>query len=444
MNRPPPTPRADDESPHGATFGRLGRDPGRPPRTGPAPAAPDEKGADKVFVGYLYGQPRDLNFRLYTHLCHAFLVADGEGKVRRGPGVPSRELTAEAHRAGVKVLLSLGGWGWDKQFAAIVSKPEAEDRYVTSVMEIVDGDDYDGIDLDWEYPDTKEEVVGFERLSRRFRKELDAIGEKKGRPMVLTMAASANPGTLRWLGKEFLLETMDWINVMTYDFTGDWTRLRGPPLAPLRLVEAAGGAPRSTELTMKYLLEERGLPADRLAVGIPLYGRGFAVAEPYASTKGAPKARIPQGRLRQPPPAPARGGLDAELGRRDQEPLAHLARPLGRDRLRRRRVGRPQDRVGDEAGLPRRLLLAGRRRPPARRDQPPPGCLSEGMGELGGPGRCAASESFRAVTKSPPTWVRRELPGRQDGRGQVHGRAPSPRNGRFMSRTPGTRAGSMM
>jgi chitinase len=30
-------------------------------------------------------------------------------------------------------------------------------------------------------------------------------------------------------------------------------------------------------------------------VGIPLYGRGFAVSEPYASTKDAPRVRIPQG-----------------------------------------------------------------------------------------------------------------------------------------------------
>ena len=60
----------------------------------------------------------------------------------------------KAHQAGVKVLVSLGGWGWDRQFAAIVSKPPAEDRYFKSVMAIVDENDYDGIDLDWEYPDT--------------------------------------------------------------------------------------------------------------------------------------------------------------------------------------------------------------------------------------------------------------------------------------------------
>ena len=46
---------------------------------------------------------------------------------------------------------------------------------------------------------------------------------------------------------------------------------------------------------MKYLLEERGLPADRLAVGIPLYGRGFAVAEPYAVDQGRAEDALPRG-----------------------------------------------------------------------------------------------------------------------------------------------------
>jgi chitinase len=254
-----------------------------------------EKDADKVFVGYLYGEPRNINFHLYTHLYHAFLVADEDGNVQPRRNVPSRELTGAAHKAGVKVVLSLGGWGWDRQFASIVDKPEAEDRYVKSVIQTVDEFDYDGIDLDWEYPDTAREVVGFERLSRRFRKLLDAIGEKKGRQMLLTMAVSSNPGTLKWLGKDFLLETMDWINVMTYDFTGGRTTYAGHHSPLFASSKQPGGNPRSTELSMKYLLEERAMPANRLAVGIPLYGRGFAVSEPYASTKDAPKTRVPQG-----------------------------------------------------------------------------------------------------------------------------------------------------
>jgi chitinase len=265
--------------------------------SGPVFAGGPAKEPDKVFVGYLFGQPRNIHFGLYTHLCHAFLTADGEGKVQSGRNVPNREITGQAHKAGVKMLLSLGGWGWDRQFASIVSKPEAEDRYVKSVVAIVDDFDYDGIDLDWEYPDNENEVVGFERLTRRLRKEIDAIGKKKGRAMCLTMAASANPGTLKWLGKEFLLENMDWLNVMTYDFTGEWTNYAGHHSPLFASSKQPGGSGRSTEATMKYLLEERGLPANRLAVGIPLYGRGFAVPEPYASTKNkaATKGRVPRG-----------------------------------------------------------------------------------------------------------------------------------------------------
>jgi chitinase len=246
---------------------------------------------EEVFVGYLFRQPAKINYRLYTHLCHAFLVADEDGKIRTSRNVPSRSVTGEAHKAGVKVILSLGGWGWDKQFASIVSKPEAFDRYVKAVMEIVDTYDYDGIDLDWEYPDTSEEIVGFDRLVRRFRKELDELGRKKGKPMVQTMAVSSNSGTLRWLKKDVVLETMDWLNVMTYDYSGTWTPYAGHNSPLHASSRQPGGSPRSTELTMRYLVRDRGFPPGRLAVGIPLYGRGFAVSEPYASTKNVPAAR---------------------------------------------------------------------------------------------------------------------------------------------------------
>jgi len=244
---------------------------------------------DNVFVGYVYRSTSNINFKLYTHLAHAFITADESGIVRTNRNVPNQELAARAHQAGVKVLLSLGGWGWDKQFAAMVSKPAAEDRYVTSVLGMVDAFDYDGIDLDWEYPDTAEEITGFERLTKRFRKQLDALGGKKNRPMFQTMAAAASTNTLRWLSTEVLLQTMDWINVMTYDMAGEWTDYAGHH-SPLFASSKQPGSPRSTELSMKYLIE-RGMPANRLALGIPLYGKGFPVSEPYASTKNKAQGR---------------------------------------------------------------------------------------------------------------------------------------------------------
>lgn len=254
-----------------------------------------EEGPEKVFVGYVYGSTEGIDFQLYTHLCHAFLTADGDGKVNASRGVPNKELTTKAHEAGVKVLLSLGGWGWDDQFASIMSKKESEDRYVEAVMKAVEAGDYDGIDLDWEYPDSEKEVEGFERLTRRLRAALDDREKATGREMAVTMAASCNEGTLKWLGTEFLTQTMDWVNVMTYDMAGEWTDYAGhhSPLFPSS--RQPGGSPRSSAGAIEYLLNERKLPADKIALGIPLYGKGFAVKEPYASTKGAPRLRRGEG-----------------------------------------------------------------------------------------------------------------------------------------------------
>jgi chitinase len=256
-------------------------------------AAPSEGTSDKVFIGYVAGMPKDINYSMYTHLCHAFVVAEKDGSLVAGEQVPNHELTREAHKAGVKVLVSLGGWGWDENFAARSLDQQSEDRYVKAVMAIVDEYDYDGIDLDWEYPDTNIEIVGFERLTRRFRKLLDKLGIKKNRPMLLTMAASAHPTTLKWLSNKFLLETMDWVNIMTYDYVGGWASFAGHHSPLFASAKLPKDDVLSTELTMKYLLEERGLPAERLALGIPLYGRVFAVGEPYVSTARAPKPSRP-------------------------------------------------------------------------------------------------------------------------------------------------------
>jgi chitinase len=52
--------------------------------------------SNKVFVGYVYRRPQKVNFGLYTHLCHAFVVADRDGKIRPSQSCPSRDLVAAA------------------------------------------------------------------------------------------------------------------------------------------------------------------------------------------------------------------------------------------------------------------------------------------------------------------------------------------------------------
>ena len=248
----------------------------------------------KVCVGYLYGRADDLNYDIYTHLCHAFLTADADGTIHTPRGTTGRELTAEAHEHGVAVLVSLGGWGWDEQFAAIAADESIRAKYVDSVMQVVDSGDYDGIDLDWEYPDTAAEVAGFEALCRGFRDRLDARAKAVGRPMRLTMAAAANPGTLKWLDPAKTLATLDWVNVMTYDFTGPWVDYAGHN-APLFPTKRAPGAIRSVSETIRFLIDNQGFPADRLALGLPLYGRASVAPEPFALKVKDSEIRTPRG-----------------------------------------------------------------------------------------------------------------------------------------------------
>ena len=76
----------------------------------------------KVFVGYVYQQPQKINFRSIRIFAMRSWWPTRMARSGQARSCPSRQLVADAHQAGVKVLLSLGGWGWDKQFAAIVEQ----------------------------------------------------------------------------------------------------------------------------------------------------------------------------------------------------------------------------------------------------------------------------------------------------------------------------------
>jgi len=95
---------------------------------------------------------------------------------------------------------------------------------------------------------------------------------------------------------------------MTYDYAGPWGDYAGHNSPLFASSKQPAGTPRSTERTMDYLVKERGLPADRLAVGLPLYGRGFPVTVPYASTKGVAKGRHTAGGYRDYHELLAKGG----------------------------------------------------------------------------------------------------------------------------------------
>ena len=53
----------------------------------------------------------------------------------------------------LKILISVGGWTWSKNFSDAVLTDTANRNFTQSAVDIVANHNLDGVDMDWEYPD---------------------------------------------------------------------------------------------------------------------------------------------------------------------------------------------------------------------------------------------------------------------------------------------------
>ena len=60
----------------------------------------------------------------------------------------------EFKKHGIKVTLALGGWNDSKgdKYSRLVNSPSARARFIEDVIQFIEKHDFDGLDLDWEYP----------------------------------------------------------------------------------------------------------------------------------------------------------------------------------------------------------------------------------------------------------------------------------------------------
>ena len=77
---------------------------------------------------------------------------------------------------------------------------------------------FDGIDIDWEYPNGNDKGK-FTALLTELRRHLNVQGTKDNRQYLLTIAAPASPSHYANLDLTRIHPLVDWINLMSYDFT---------------------------------------------------------------------------------------------------------------------------------------------------------------------------------------------------------------------------------
>ncbi len=242
------------------------------PHAGEPPQVVEPRPA-KTVVGYYASWKRAeldhtrIGYSMLSHIAHAFVWPDASGNLVVPKNFLYPELVAESHAYGVKVLLSVGGYGNSAGFPGTSGAPEYRARFIGQLVEFCRANGYDGVDLDWEFVSNAEEGAAFTALVR----ELRAALQGEAPPLLLTMAAPTNNYWGRWIGFEELAAEFDLVGFMTYGYHGAWSGHAGHN-APLR--PCGGDGCGSVAETLVYALS-RGVPPEKLLLGIPFFGRSF-------------------------------------------------------------------------------------------------------------------------------------------------------------------------
>ena len=253
------------------------------------PAKPDFR-----LVGYVAGweKPVPIAAEKLTAVNFAFAHIGSDGRVALDQAGAAEALVRlhalRMRNPRLKILVSIGGWGADG-FSDAASTDASRATFAHSVDELIVRHGLDGVDLDWEYPGLPgpgirhrdEDKRNFTLLLQTLRQHLDALGAKQSRSAdnhFLLTAALADGEFTKFVELDRIHAYLDWIDLMTYDFHNSLTPTTGHHAALQKSKTSAAGE-RSVERAVKEYLAA-GVPARKLVIGVPFYGRAFAEVKP--------------------------------------------------------------------------------------------------------------------------------------------------------------------
>jgi chitinase len=209
----------------------------------------------------------------------------------RGSFNQLRELKAK--HPGLKVIWSFGGWTWSGGFTQAAANPAAfADSCYNLVKDPRWADVFDGIDIDWEYPNACGAQCDASGPAA-FKNVISALRTRFGSSALVTAAITADGSTGGNMDKADYAggaQYLDWIMPMTYDYFGAFTP--NGPTAPHSPLTSYAGIPTPGFYADAAVqkLKGKGVPASKILLGIGFYGRGWqgvTQAAPGGSASGA-------------------------------------------------------------------------------------------------------------------------------------------------------------
>ncbi|MEU8025681.1 MULTISPECIES: glycosyl hydrolase family 18 protein [Micromonospora] len=193
----------------------------------------------------------------------------------------------------LKVIWSFGGWTWSGGFTQAAQNPAA---FAESCYNLVEdprwADVFDGIDVDWEYPNACGLTCDTSGPNA-FKNVISALRSKFGSSALVTAAITAdgsNGGKIDATDYAGAIGNLNWLMPMTYDYFGAFNA-QGPtaPHSPLYSYDGIPQAGFNSDAAIQKL-KGKGIPADKLLLGIGFYGRGWTgvtQSAPGGSATGA-------------------------------------------------------------------------------------------------------------------------------------------------------------
>ena len=176
----------------------------------------------------------------------------------------------------LKILISIGGWTWSGKFSDAVLSDTSRQNFAASAVSIIRKFDMDGIDIDWEYPGQPgydgnvyrpEDKENYTLLFKELRRQMDMLKLTTGKTYLLTTAAGAFKGFLDHTDMADAQQYLDYINLMTYDYSGGKVASHHTELYASKAYAAHNNADEAVTLFIAA-----GVPAAKLVMGIAFYG----------------------------------------------------------------------------------------------------------------------------------------------------------------------------
>jgi len=175
-------------------------------------------------------KPADIPLGYYSHIFYSFSLINPktfklEPMDKRTGTLYSDVSALKSRQPGLQVWLAVGGWAMNDPgpyrttFSDVAKSEEAQDEFFESLVTFLRKNDYDGVDIDWEYPVAEDrggieaDFKNFVTLLKRLRQRLN----QSGVPLGISITLPASYWYLRGFDIVNLEPHVDFFNMMTYD-----------------------------------------------------------------------------------------------------------------------------------------------------------------------------------------------------------------------------------